>query len=194
MGLKRYQKLVENKQKYYFMAHINSSYNWFALYTRSRYEKKLHEELMMRGVESYLPLKVEKRKWSDRIKVIEEPLLRGYLFVKVSNREYFNVLNSSGAVCYVSFDGKAASIPEKQILDLKQFVETHNDNVHVTRERISRGDQVKISSGLLKGVHGEVVEIRGKKRIVLRFTSMGYCLHTDISMDEVEFIGQLQIS
>lgn len=174
------------------MAHINSSYNWLALYTRSRYEKKLHDDLMMRGVETYLPLKAEKRKWSDRIKVIEEPLLKGYLFVKVSNREYFDVLNSTGAVCYVAFDGKAASIPDKQIQDLKHFVNVYNDNLFVTRERIAKGDQVRVSSGLLKGVTGEVVEIRGKKRIVLRFTSMGYCLHTDISMDEVEFIEQLQ--
>ena len=176
------------------MTHINSSYNWFALYTRSRYEKKLHEEFVMRGVESYLPLKVEKRKWSDRVKVIEEPLLKGYLFVKVSNREYFDVLNSSGAVCYIAFEGKAASIPDKQIQDLKHFVNSYNDNIFVTRERISKGDQVKVSSGLLKGIHGEVVEIRGKKRIVLRFTSMGYCIHTDISMDEVEYLDQLQIS
>ena len=169
------------------MTHINSSYNWFALYTRSRYEKSLHEEMVMRGVESYLPLKVEKKQWSDRVKVIEEPLLRGYLFVKVSNREYFDVLNSTGAVRYVAFEGKAASIPEKQIQDLKQFVTNYNDTLNVTRDRVSKGDLVKIRNGLLKGVHGEVVEIRGKKRIVLRFKSLGYCIHTDISMDEVEF-------
>ena len=93
------------------MAHINFDYNWYALYTRSRYEKKLNQDLMTRGIECYLPLKVEKKKWSDRVKVIEEPLLRGYLFVKVSNREYFNVLNANGAVSYVAFEGKAAAIP-----------------------------------------------------------------------------------
>lgn len=170
------------------MAYIDSSYNWYALYTRSRYEKKLNEDLISRGVECYLPLKTEKRKWSDRVKLIEEPLLKGYLFVKVSNREYFDVLNNTGAVCYVAFDGKAAAIPEKQIGDLKQFVNTFNDSICVTRDRISKGDVVKVSHGLLKGVHGEVVEIRGKSRIVLRFQSLGYCLHSDISMDEVEFL------
>ncbi|TDO02663.1 UpxY family transcription antiterminator [Sunxiuqinia elliptica] len=169
------------------MTLINSSYNWYALYTRSRYEKKLHQDLLKRGVEAYLPLKTEKRKWSDRVKVIEEPLLRGYVFVKVSNREYFDVVNNPGAVCYVSFDGKAAAIPENQIDALRLFVDHFNDNINVTRERISKGDIVKVKDGLLKGVHGEVVEIRGAKRIVLRFNNLGYCIHTDISLDEVEF-------
>ncbi|WP_430972673.1 UpxY family transcription antiterminator [Sunxiuqinia rutila] len=169
------------------MVHINSSYNWYALYTRSRYEKKLHNDLLMRGVETYLPLKTEKRKWSDRVKVVEEPLLRGYVFVKVSNREYFDVVNNPGAVCYVSFNGKPAAIPEKQIQDLRLFVEAYNDNLNVTKDRIVKGDVVTVKSGLLKGVQGEVIEIRGAKRIVLRFRSLGYCVHTDISMDEIEF-------
>lgn len=170
------------------MVHINSDYNWYALYTRSRYEKKLHHEMGKRGVESYLPLKVEKKKWSDRTKVIEEPLLRGYLFVKVSNREYFDVLNNNGAVCYVAFDGKAAAIPENQILDLQKFVSNFNDKINVTRDRISKGTLVKVKNGLLKGVQGEIIEVRGKSRIVLRFKSLGYCLHSDIAMSDVEFI------
>ncbi|WP_053179122.1 UpxY family transcription antiterminator [Sunxiuqinia dokdonensis] len=168
------------------MTHINSSYNWYALYTRSRYEKKLHLDLSKRGVESYLPLKVEKRKWSDRVKVIEEPLLRGYLFVKVSNKEYFDVLNNAGAVSYVAFAGKAASIPENQIHSLKTFVSNFNDQINVTRERISKGTLVKIKRGLLKDVQGEIVEIRGKNRIVLRFESLGYCIHSEIAIDDVE--------
>jgi len=174
------------KEKFKIMAHINSTYNWYALYTRSRYEKKLHQDLNRRGVENYLPLKVEKRKWSDRVKVIEEPLLRGYLFVKVSNKEYFDVLNNTGAVCYVAFAGKAASIPEDQIQSLKAFVSNFNDQINVTRENITKGTQVKIRRGLLKGVQGEIVEIRGKNRIVLRFESLGYCIHSDIAIEDVE--------
>ena len=170
------------------MALIDSSYNWYALYTRSRFEKKLHQDILLKGVESYLPLRIEKRQWSDRIKIIEEPLLKGYLFVKVSNREYFEVVNNPGAVCYVAFNGRAAKIPEKQIQDLKLFVDFFNDRMNVTRERLSKGDLVEVKRGLLKGVHGEVVEIRGKRRIVLRFQSLGYCLHTDIAMEDIEFI------
>ncbi len=100
-------------------------------------------------------------------------------------------LNNTGAVCYVAFNGKAASIPENQIQTLKTFVSSFNDQINVTRENISKGSQVKIKRGLLKDVQGEIVEIRGKNRIVLRFESLGYCVHTDISMDEVEFVDTL---
>ena len=104
----------------------------------------------------------------------------------MSNREYFDVLNNTGAVCYVAFGGKAASIPENQIKNLKTFVSNFNDQINVTRERISKGTLVKIKRGLLKDVQGEIVEIRGKNRIVLRFESLGYCIHSDIAIEDVE--------
>jgi transcription antitermination factor NusG len=104
----------------------------------------------------------------------------------VSNKEYFEVLNNTGAVCYVAFGGKAASIPDNQIQTLKTFVSNFNDKINVTRENISKGTQVRIKRGLLKDVQGEIVEIRGKNRIVLRFESLGYCIHSEIAIEDVE--------
>ncbi len=168
------------------MSLIDSTYRWFAVYTRSRFEKKLAALLTEKGVTHYLPLKAEKHQWSDRVKIIEEPLLKSYLFVKVSNREYFNVLNTPGAVCYVSFRGEAASIPEKQIDDLKKFMEVYNERVDAVRENLSKGEQIIVVSGPLKGITGELIEFRGKNRIALRFEKLGYCILTDISLKEVE--------
>ena len=168
------------------MSIINSTYQWHAIYTRSRFEKKLANLLEQKGIDCYLPLKIEKRQWSDRVKKIEEPLLKGYLFVKVSNKEYFEVLNTPGAVCYVSFEGKAAPIPEKQINDLKAFLQYVNDQVDVTRERLSKGEKIIVVTGPLKGVTGELIDFKGKNRIVLRFENIGYCVLTDISMEDVE--------
>ncbi|MGV8095633.1 MAG: UpxY family transcription antiterminator [Mangrovibacterium sp.] len=168
------------------MSLIDSTYRWFAVYTRSRFEKKLASLLTEKGVNCYLPLKTERRQWSDRVKMIEEPLLKSYLFVKVSNREYFNVLNTPGAVCYVSFRGEAAPIPEKQIDDLKTFMSIYNEKVDAVRENLSKGEQVIVVSGPLKGIIGELVEFRGKNRIALRFERLGYCILTDISLQDVE--------
>ncbi|MCW0483164.1 UpxY family transcription antiterminator [Gaoshiqia sediminis] len=168
------------------MSLVNSTYQWLAVYTRSRSEKKLLSELVKKGIDCYLPLKIEKRQWSDRIKKIEEPLLKGYLFVKVSNKEYFNVLNTPGAVTYVSFEGKAAPIPEKQINDLKTFMKFYNDQVDVTRESLSKGEKVIVVTGPLKGVTGEITDFRGKNRIALRFENLGYCVLTDIALQDVE--------
>ncbi len=163
-----------------------TKYNWLAVYTRSRYEKKLLKQLEIMGLECYLPLRVQKKQWSDRVKTIEEPLLRSYLFVKVSNKEYYNVLNAVGAVRYVTFNGKAAIIPDKQIEDLKQFLIHFNQEVVVTQEDIEKGDLVKVKNGLLEGVQGEVVQFRGKDRILLRFKDLGYCIHTEIQLNDIE--------
>jgi len=165
---------------------INSKYQWFAIYTRSRFEKKLSAMLSEKGIENYLPLQVEKRQWSDRVKEIEEPLLKGYLFVRVSNKEYFNVLNTNGAVCYISFEGRATPVPEKQIEDLRIFMENYNEKIDVTRENLEKGKMVIVVSGPMKGITGELIGFRGKKRIALRFEKLGYCVLTDISLKDVE--------
>ena len=168
------------------MSTINKTYRWLAIYTRSKFEKKIAAALSEKGIDHYLPLKVEKRKWSDRIKKIEEPLLKGYLFVRVSNKEYFNVLNTPGAVCYITFDGKATPIPDKQINDLKIFMDTINEKIDITQENLEKGKKVIVVSGPLKGVTGELVEFRGKKRIALRFEKLGYCIMTDIPQKDIE--------
>jgi len=161
------------------------NYNWHAVYTRSRAEKQLHSELLIKNVECYLPLKKELRQWSDRKKWVEEPLIRSYLFVRVSEREYYDVLNTKGAVRYIIFNGKATPIPVNQIEALKIFLEDKNRNVELSAEDLIRGDLVEVLGGPLKGVQGEVVEFRGRHRIVLRFKTLGYCIHTDISLNEI---------
>ena len=98
----------------------NGDYKWHAVYVKSRAEKKSLGELIRRGIEAYLPLQVSKRQWSDRVKIVEEPLLRGYLFVRVSYREYVEVLKVSGVMAFISFGNEPAKIPEKQINDLKR--------------------------------------------------------------------------
>lgn len=166
-----------------------SKYNWLAVYTRSRYEKKLLKQLELMGLDCYLPLLIEKKQWSDRIKTVEVPLLRSYLFVKVSNKEYYSVLNAIGAVRYIAFNGKAAVVPDKQIEDLKQFLIHFNQELVVTHEDLAMGDLVKVKSGLLEGVEGEVIQFRGKDRILLRFKDLGYCIHTEIQLNDIETLN-----
>lgn len=161
-------------------------YKWYAVYVKSRAEKKLYSELVRMGVEAYLPLVSKKKQWSDRVKIVEEPLLRGYLFVKVSTKEYFDVLNVNGAVAYVAFLGKPAEIQENQIYALRMFQEKVNEGVQVTRDVLNKGQKVKVVLGLLAGMYGEIVEFRGKKRIVLRFDNLGYSVFTDVTIDLIE--------
>jgi len=168
------------------MQALKRPYFWHAIYTRSRSEKRLYQELCSKNIECYLPLKKELRQWSDRTKWVEEPLLRSYLFVKVSEREYYDVINSNYAVRYVTFGGKAVPIPERQLEALRIFLEDENRRVDLSFENLEKGERVEVVGGPLKGIQGEIIQIRGKNRIVIRFDSLGTCVYTDISMDLVK--------
>ncbi|MGQ7868783.1 UpxY family transcription antiterminator [Sunxiuqinia sp. sy24] len=165
---------------------------WHAVYVKSRTEKRALEDLRYKGIEAYLPLQIQKKKWSDRVKMVEEPLLKGYLFVNVSQAEYADVLRTSGVVAYVAFGGVAAEIPEKQINDLRLFLDKINASVCVTSEAVARGQKVKVVGGVLEGVEGEISEVRGKKRIILRFESLGCVVSADVSIDLVEKVEPLE--
>ena len=77
------------------------SKKWLAIYTRPRWEKKVNQLLTEKGFESYCPLNKVKRKWSDRIKVVEEPLFKSYVFVKVAEEDRSEVRMTSGAINFV---------------------------------------------------------------------------------------------
>lgn len=167
----------------------NQMYHWYALYTRANGEKKLFEYLKEKDIECYLPTKKVLKIWSDRKKWIEEPLFKCYIFVKVSYREFFNVLNTPGAVCYVSFGGRAQSIPEVQINNIKSFLSQCDHEVTLTYERIQKGVKVEVLAGSLKGIQGEVTNLYGQTRLVIRIDSMNCSLYANISRDEVKLLG-----
>ena len=88
---------------------------WHVVYVRSRSEKKAAKELEDLHVETFLPLQRKLSQWKDRKKWVETPLLPGYCFVKITNAEYYKVLQIVYIVKYITFEGKAATIPDDQI-------------------------------------------------------------------------------
>jgi transcription antitermination factor NusG len=169
-----------------------SEKNWYAVYTKSRAEKKLHSELCAQNITSFLPLKREMKQWSDRKKWVEQPLLPSYLFVHVSSTDQFNVLNTQGAVRYIYFEGRPAKIPEKQIKYLQDLLDNQPLGIEVDYSNIAEGDQVEVVSGPLRGVCGEVVQLKGKYRILLRFGPLGCCVHAEISLHDLARLKQVK--
>lgn len=163
-------------------------YNWHAVYVKYKSEKKIYEQLLEKGIECYLPLKMTKRLWSDRQKIISEPLLTSYVFVKISSKEYYDVLVIAGVVRYVCFDKVPAVITENQIHLLKLFVEHANEHIEVSSERLKKGNIVRILNGPFKDVVGEVIEQKSKKYVVLRFVELGYILQVDLGENEIELL------
>jgi transcriptional antiterminator RfaH len=92
---------------------------WYPVYTNPRAEKKAYQALINKGINAYLPLHRQLKKWSDRKKWVEEPFIHSYLFVYIKQTEQAEVLMTKGISRFIYFSGKIASMPERQIEDLR---------------------------------------------------------------------------
>jgi len=152
---------------------------WHAIYTRPRWEKKVNGLLESKGIESYCPLNKVRRKWSDRIKTIEEPLFKSYVFVKISDEARGEVRLTDGVINFVYWNGKPAFIKEKEIQTIKRFLDEH-ENVELVKMEFKPSQRVKIIAGPLMDQEGKVLEI--KNRVVkVAIDSLGYILIADIA-------------
>ncbi|MDK2842181.1 MAG: hypothetical protein PWQ17_1686 [Anaerophaga sp.] len=155
---------------------------WYALYTRSRAEKKVYEQLKALGINTYLPLRKELRQWSDRKKWVEVPVISSYIFVNITPSQYRDVFNAQGVIAYVSHKGQAVPIPDHEIEAMRRTVE-NKLAFSVESDTLRKGEKVTITSGPLKGIEGEVEEIQGKKKLYLRISNIGYMLV--LNLDDV---------
>ena len=147
---------------------------WLAVYTRPRWEKKVNQLLTEKGVESYCPLNKVRRKWSDRVKIVEEPLFKSYVFVKVNDEDRSDVRMTSGVINFVYWQGKPAVIKEKEINAIKRFLDEY-ENVEVQPLEVKVNQRVKITAGPLMDQEGQVLEVKNKKAKVA-IDSLGYML------------------
>jgi transcriptional antiterminator RfaH len=158
---------------------------WYAAYTKSRTEKKTLKRLTEAGFEAYLPIQRKRHQWSDRLKWVEEPLIKSYIFIRVNERDYYDAINTPGLVYYVTFEGKAAPIPDRQIEILKLLL-NEGAEMEVTNERFLPGQKIIVISGTLVGMQGEMVEYRGKKKVLIRLGTTGTNLLVTVSLDLIE--------
>lgn len=150
------------------------SRKWLAVYTRPRWEKKVNQLLTEKGLESYCPLNKVRRKWSDRVKIVEEPLFKSYVFVKVNDGDRSTVRMTNGAINFVYWDGKPAVIKEKEINAIKRFLDEY-ENVEARPVDLRVNQRVRITNGTLMDKEGKVLDIRHKTAKVA-IDSLGYIL------------------
>ena len=144
---------------------------WFALYTKSRSEKKVNQELISKSIECYLPLEKKLKLWSDRKKWVEEPFIRSYIFVKTEEHELQNALNTIGVVSVIKFGGIPAKVLEEHINLIKSILAT-NEDFELSTESFEPGEKVEVESGSLKGLSGELVHHLNKYKVLVRIDSI----------------------
>lgn len=138
---------------------------WYAVYTRPRWEKKVASLLLEKGIENYCPINKVTRQWSDRKKVVLEPVFKGYVFVRLEENKKWDVKQIVGILNFVYWLGKPAKIRDEEIDTIRMFLNEFND-VQVEAKGVVVSSEVRIKQGVMMNYHGVVVEVLGSRAIV----------------------------
>lgn len=169
------------------MTDVKDNRKWFAIYVKSRSEKKVLKLLEDIGVESFLPLITRVKQWSDRKKKVEEPLFRSYLFVNIPLSDYYTVLNVNGVVKFITFEKKPVPVPDNQIIAIKEYL--NDTELHsLEYEDFKEGELVRIKSGQMKDLIGRFIKINGKHRVIIDIEAVGQSIPINIARSNVEAV------
>lgn len=160
---------------------------WYAVYTHAKWEKKVAALLTRKNIENYCPLNKVARLWSDRRKIVYEPLFTSYVFVRITDKEYISVLQTDGVLNYVSWKGKPAVIRDSDIELVRNFLLEHG-SVRLEKIDVDVDDTVRIKCGLFMEQEGKVMEVLGKS-IRVCLPSLGYAMLAEIPKSHVQVIS-----
>jgi transcription antitermination factor NusG len=159
---------------------------WYALYSCPRHEKLVHQQLIAKAVESFLPLYKCLRRWNDRTAWVELPLFPGYLFVHIQLSARLRVLTVPGVVRLVGFNGQLASLREEEIQAIKSAVALQ---VAEPCAYLVEGRRVRIATGPLKGMEGIVVRRKGSLRAVISVHSIMQSFSVELDAADAQLIA-----
>jgi transcription antitermination factor NusG len=157
---------------------------WFAVWTRSRHEVTVRNQLAGKGLEAFLPTLPRWSRWKDRRKRVDWPLFPGYCFARFDPAERLLVLKCVGVVSIVGFEGgEPAPIPEHEIHGIRRLIESRlaYDPCPFIRE----GAMVDVIHGPLKGVTGRLVRKSEKARLILSVDLIGQAVSVDVEAADV---------
>lgn len=165
---------------------MNDNKKWHAVYTKPRWEKKVFSLLVEKGIVSYCPLNKIRRRWSDRYKIVNEPLFKSYVFVKAGDDEMKKVRMIPGVVNFVYWNSKPAVIREEEINIIKKFLNEY-DFVLAEPVQLMPNQRIKIMNGIL--MDEEAIVIRAEKnKVQVVLNSLGFRLTASINKNEIQVI------
>ena len=163
--------------------------NWYAVYTRCRHEKQVASYLAKQDIETFVPLRRDWSRRTDRKLTIQVPALPGYLFVRCPLYAETRALikRTSGVLRLVESAGRPAVIPERQIESLRTALATSfNAEGH---PYLQIGDRVRVVRGPMIGAEGYLVRVaESRHRLVIAVDYVNQALSVDLDAECVELI------
>ena len=146
---------------------------WYAIYTKPRWEKKVDSVLIRKSINSWCPLQKVERQWSDRKKIIEDPLFKSYVFVRIGEAERVKVLMTDGVLNFVHYLGKPAVIKDEEIAMIKKYLSEEDAKIEIiSSEGFKENTKVKVNHGVFMDNDGIVLR-GGKKKVYVQLQSLG---------------------
>ncbi|MES1223822.1 MAG: UpxY family transcription antiterminator, partial [Bacteroidota bacterium] len=150
---------------------------WYVVYTRPRWEKKVADLLSRKKIEHYCPLNRVHRQWSDRKKIVSEPLFSSYVFVNIDETEQLPVRTTDGVINFVYWLGKPAIVRNEEIQAIREFLNDYKD-VRLEKTAVNLYDVVRVIGGPLVMQKGQVVSVKNKTVKVI-LPSLGYMMQAE---------------
>jgi transcription antitermination factor NusG len=157
---------------------------WFAIWTRSRHEKLVRDQLQHKQVEVFLPTINKWSRWKDRKKQVEWPLFPGYCFARFVGTERLPILKCEGVVSIVGTDGLPSPIPPIEIDSIRQLIDS--DLAFDPCPLIKEGMMVEVKGGPLKGVVGRLIRKGSHARLVLSVDLIGQAVSVEVDAADVK--------
>jgi transcription antitermination factor NusG len=158
--------------------------HWYAIQTRSRYEKKVRDQLAAKSIQHLLPLWWKRSLRQDRVKYVEVPLFSSYLFGHFALQEKVAVLDTFGVARIVGVNGTAVPVPEEQINAVRTMVE--HRLLYDPHPYLVEGMRVRIKRGVLMGAEGTLIAKRGRHRLVISIDLIQQAVAVDVESADVE--------
>jgi transcriptional antiterminator NusG len=157
---------------------------WFAIWTRSRHEQVVREQLTRKQIDVFLPTMTRWSRWKDRKKKIDWPLFPGYCFARFDPGHALQILKCSGVVSIVSFEGRLAPIPELEIDSIRLLLSSQLQ--FDPCPLIHEGMMVEVIHGPLKSVVGRLMRKDAPRaRLVLAVDLIGQAVSVEVDVSDV---------
>jgi transcription antitermination factor NusG len=169
---------------------VGARHPWFALQVRMRHEAGVADHLQGKGYEWFLPLYKTRRRWSDRVKQIDSPLFPGYLFCRFNPHDRLPILKTPGVTQIVGYNHVPVPVDEQEIEAIRRLVASGVPNFPCAYLEI--GSKVRIEAGALRGLEGILMDIKGKRRLVLSITLLQRSVAVEIDSDAVSVVHAFQ--
>ena len=166
---------------------IYDKYNWYVLYTKPKHEKAVEGSLLKRKIEAFTPKITLRRRWSDRVKLVEEPLFKSYCFARFLLKDKMSIVSQPGVVDIVNFNKKYTTVNDAVISSLK--IVTANELKTDPCPYLKNGNRVMVRRGPFKGLEGYIVEKRNRNTtLVISIDAIAASVKCAIDADYVDLM------